>query len=97
MNPESALPWDGPNMRRVRESGNVRDLRAMVVSGPGDTELWEVCVSLEDADIPLEVAGRGPDPDSAAASLMATLEHHFAGVQPVNDEDSGGETGALPL
>lgn len=83
--------WDGPNMRRIGDAGTVHNVRATVIAGPGDTELWEVCASLSDADIPVELAGRGPDIETAAASLVATLAHHFAGAYAATSEISTEE------
>ena len=82
----AAPPWDGPNMRRVREADEIGHLRAGVIAGPGDTELWELSASLEDADLPLEISGRGPDLEAAAASVLATLAMHFPPQHGATDE-----------
>jgi len=83
-------PWDGPNMRRVRESDVISHLRVGVVAGPGDTELWELCASLEAAaDLPLEIAGRGSDLEAAAGSVLSTLAMHFPA--PHEPTDAGGQ------
>jgi hypothetical protein len=63
----------GTNMRRLMDSAVGDSLEACVVAGPGDLLFWEVRVTLDADGIPLEVSGRGPDPELAAAAAMPLL------------------------
>lgn len=91
--------WDGPNMRRVRDTDGIRHVRAGIIAGPGDTELWELCATLDDGgDLPLEITGRGSDLEAAAASILATLAMHFPAGQAapsITADERGAD--ALPV
>jgi hypothetical protein len=68
---------NGPNMRRLLEADGLEDVRAAVVGGPGDPEVWEVSARLENVSPAIDDAGRGSDLEAAAASLAAAVALHF--------------------
>ncbi len=70
-------PLASSNMRRLIDLSGLDEVSAGVVSGPGDLETWEVCASVRDAPVPVQVVGRGSDVDAAASCLLAALAHHF--------------------
>ena len=63
----------GPNMKRLREMDVADSVRACVVVGPGDLMTWEVSACVDTDGMTLQVVGRGPDLEVAAASAMAVL------------------------
>jgi hypothetical protein len=66
----------GPNMRRLGEMELANTVEACVVAGPGDLLTWEVRATVKMDGLPLQVAGRGPDIESSAASVLAELERN---------------------
>ena len=81
----------GPNMKRLRELDVADTVRACVKSGPGDLMKWEVSACLEVDGMQVEVIGRGPDLEIAAASAMSVLSDNGAGL----GSTAGGDP--LPL
>ncbi|HEX7173054.1 MAG TPA: hypothetical protein VF365_10650 [Candidatus Limnocylindria bacterium] len=77
----------GPNMKRVREMDVSHSLKACVTAGPGDVMTWEVSAGLDVDGMRLEVIGRGPDLEMAAASAMAVLSQNGAALEPPPDGD----------
>ena len=71
----------GPNMRRVLEM-DAQEIQVCVTAGPGDTLIWEVRSAGAPAGIRLEVVGRGPDIEAAAAALLPLLSLHGSALQP---------------
>ena len=67
----------GPNVGRARAADGLREIRMTIVAGPGDLEQWEACADVDGARLPVIVAGRGTDPEPAAACLLATVASHF--------------------
>lgn len=70
-------PLASSSMRRLVDLTGLDDVSAGVVSGPGDLETWEVCATVRDAPVPVQIVGRGADVDAAASCLLAALAHHF--------------------
>jgi hypothetical protein len=91
-------PEGGPNLRLLRESSVAEALRACVISGPGDLLTWELSVSVELDGLPMELMGRGGDPEMAAAALIPLIRQHVPdrlGSRTPAGEDpgSGARTG----
>jgi hypothetical protein len=77
----------GPNMKRLREMDVADSVRACVTTGPGDLMRWEVSACLDIDGMELEVIGRGPDLELAAASAMSVLAENGAALEAVPDTD----------
>lgn len=78
----------GPNMRRIRELEGADSVEMRVTGGPGDILLWEVRAAVERSGMRLDMVGRGPDLEAAAAELMRLLKEHGAKLEPTN---AGGQ------
>jgi hypothetical protein len=70
----------GPNMRRLLEM-DAETLQVRVTAGPGDTLMWEVRSAGEPSGIRLELVGRGPDIEAAAAALLPLLSLHGSALR----------------
>lgn len=77
----------GPNMNRLREMDVANTVKACVVAGPGDLMSWEVSACLDVDGMELEVIGRGPDLEIAAASAMSVLGANGAVLKTPLDDD----------
>lgn len=77
----------GPNMRRLREMDVADTVKACVTTGPGDLMRWEVSACVDVEGMELEVIGRGPDLELAAASAISVLTEQGAALQPGPDPD----------
>jgi hypothetical protein len=80
----------GPNWRLIRESSVAESLRACVISGPGDLLTWEVNAAVELDGVPVELTGRGGDPEMAAAALVQLVRQHAPerlGASPAEHAD----------
>ena len=77
----------GPNMKRLREMDVADSVKACVTTGPGDLMRWEVSACLDIDGMELEVIGRGPDLELAAASAMSVLAENGAALEAVPDTD----------
>jgi hypothetical protein len=62
-------------------------VKACVTAGPGDLMAWEVSACLDIDGMRLEVIGRGPDLELAAATAMAVLTESGATLNPAPDND----------
>lgn len=85
----------GPNLKRLRETDVADTVKACVTSGPGDLMSSEVSASLDVDGMQLEVIGRGPDLELAAANAMWVLSQNGAALDsesegvPSGDADAG--------
>ena len=73
----------GANIQRLRDSDVGPSLRACLFTGPADIQSWEVHVACDTGvtdGIPLEVVGRGPDLEAAAAEVQRELTNHSLAV-----------------
>ena len=77
----------GPNMKRLREMDVADSVKACVTTGPGELMRWEVSACLDIDGMELEVIGRGPDLELAAASAMSVLAENGAALEAVPDTD----------
>ena len=77
----------GPNMKRLREMDVADTVKACVTAGPGDLMRWEVSACLDVDGIELEVIGRGPDLELAAASAISVLSENGAALETAHDPD----------
>lgn len=77
----------GPNMKRLREMDVADTVKACVTAGPGDLVGWEVSACLDVDGMELEVIGRGPDLEIAAASAMSALTENGATLETAPDAD----------
>ena len=77
----------GPNMKRLREMDVADTVKACVTAGPGDLMRYEVSACLDVDGMELEVIGRGPDLEMAAASAMSVLSDHGSALEPQPDGD----------
>jgi hypothetical protein len=85
----------GPNLKRLRETDVAHTVKACVTSGPGDLMSSEVSASLDVDGMQLEIIGRGPDLELAAASAMWVLSQNRAVLEPESaDEPSLGDAAA---
>ena len=75
----------GPNLKRLRETDVADTVKACVTSGPGDLMSSEVSASLEIDGMQLEIIGRGPDLELAAASAMWVLGQNGAVLEAESD------------
>lgn len=66
----------GQNMARLRDSEVGGSLRACVLAGPADLLVWEIRVTCDADWLPVEVVGRGPDLELAAAEALRQLTTH---------------------
>lgn len=87
----------GPNMKRLREMDVADTVKACVMTGPGDLVSWEVSACLDVEGMKLEVIGRGPDLEMAAASAMQELGNTGAVLEALPDDDSLFEGGDAAL
>ena len=77
----------GPNMKRLREMDVADSVKACVTTGPGDLVRWEVSACLDIDGMELEVIGRGPNMELAAASAMTALAENGAALEGAPDPD----------
>ena len=77
----------GPNLKRLREMDVADSVRACVTTGPGDLMMWEVSACLDVDGMELEVIGRGPNVELAAASAMSVLAENGAALEQAPDPD----------
>ena len=77
----------GPNMKRLREMDIADTVKACVTAGPGDLMSYEVSACLDVDGMQLEVRGRGPDLEVAAASAMSVLSENGSGLEAPPDGD----------
>lgn len=80
----------GPNLKRLRETDVADTVKACVTSGPGDLMSSEVSASLDVDGMQLEVIGRGPDLELAAANAMWVLNQNGAALDSDSDGVSSG-------
>lgn len=80
----------GPNLKRLRETDVADTVKACVTSGPGDLMSSEVSASLDVDGMQLEVIGRGPDLELAAANAMWVLSQNGAALDSDSDGVSSG-------
>lgn len=83
----------GPNMKRLREMDIADTVQASVTAGPGDLMSYEVSARMDVDGMQLEVRGRGPDLEVAAASAMTVLGNNGAALEPPPDGDPLPEDG----
>ena len=74
-------------MKRLREMDVADTVKACVTTGPGDLIRWEVSACLDVDGMELEVIGRGPDLELAAASAISALRENGAALEPGPDPD----------
>lgn len=77
----------GPNMKRLREMDVADTLKVCVTTGPGDLISWDVSACLAIDGLELEVIGRGPNLELAAASAMSMLAENGAALEQAPDPD----------
>jgi hypothetical protein len=92
---ELSGPLRGANLRRIGATEGLRNVRVAVITGPGDLEQWEVCADLDGHPLPIQVAGRGTDAESAAASLLASVAAHFTDAYRMGEPGDEGSLDGL--